>query len=116
MIEGMHHALHRGKSGTDVVTRPGFDVDSDIDIDENGGCIRCPVCEWKPGKSSKWYCGSCPDPEGFLGGCGTSWNTFDTRGLCPGCKHQWRWTSCLVCGVWSPHDEWYVSDNDRHST
>ena len=103
MMESMYHALHHGKPGTGVITHPRFDVESD----ENAGRIRCPFCEWTPGRGSKWYCSACPEPEGFLGGCGTMWNTFDTRGLCPGCRHQWRWTSCHACYKWSLHEDWY---------
>jgi hypothetical protein len=111
MIESMYHALHRGKPDADVITHKRFDAE----VDDEGSRIRCPVCEWKPARSSKWYCGACPDPEGFLAGCGTSWNTFDTHGLCPGCRHQWRWTSCLACGAWSLHLDWYAGD-DRKPT
>ncbi|HEY8549153.1 MAG TPA: hypothetical protein VIL35_04280 [Vicinamibacterales bacterium] len=77
---------------------------------ERAGRIRCPLCLWQPRPSSRWFCASSPHPEGFLGGCGTAWNTFETRGLCPGCGHRWRWTSCLRCGGWSPHDAWYVDE------
>jgi hypothetical protein len=52
-------------------------------------------------------CSSCGHPEYFDGGCGTTWNTFTTRGLCPGCGHQWRWTTCLACHGWSRHEDWY---------
>ncbi|MEZ5344099.1 MAG: hypothetical protein R2681_00960 [Pyrinomonadaceae bacterium] len=69
--------------------------------------IRCPKCSWEPKSLSRWYCSDCLDPEFFLGGCGTSWNTFETRGKCPGCSHIWRWTSCLSCGEWSLHEDWY---------
>ena len=46
----------------------------------------------------------------FSDGCGTAWNTFERRGVCPGCRHRWRWTSCLACAKWSRHDEWYAED------
>jgi hypothetical protein len=69
--------------------------------------VRCPLCKWRPKSSSRWYCGDCEYPEYFFEGCGTAWNTFTTRGLCPGCGHQWRWTICLSCQRWSPHEEWY---------
>lgn len=75
---------------------------------DGAGDIRCPHCEWRPHASSRWCCSQCPIPEGFLDGCGMLWNTFETSGVCPGCRHQWRWTSCLVCGGWSLHDDWYV--------
>jgi hypothetical protein len=110
MMESMHHALHRGRPGSDVISRLRFDVEVDLHLDENAGRIRCPFCEWTPQRNTRWYCASCPEPEGFLGGCGTAWNTFDTHGLCPGCQHQWRWTSCQACGLWSLHDDWYEQD------
>ena len=69
--------------------------------------IRCPLCSWKPNASSCWYCGDCDSPEYFYHGCGTAWNTFNTRGLCPGCAHQWLWTVCLRCCGWSRHEDWY---------
>lgn len=72
--------------------------------------IRCPACRWEPRKTDLWHCGECPYPEGFYGGCGMAWNTFDTAGLCPGCGHQWLWTACLRCAVWSLHEDWYTSD------
>lgn len=79
---------------------------------EDFGRIRCPVCKWRPERSSLWYCGDCPHPEGLLKGCGAVWNTFETRGRCPGCAHQWRWTSCLSCWSWSRHEEWYEEEPD----
>ena len=51
-------------------------------------------------------CNASDTPEPFFEGCGTTWNTFSTRGRCPGCAHQWRWTSCLRCEGWSLHDDW----------
>jgi hypothetical protein len=72
--------------------------------------IRCPLCAWQPQASSRWYCTSYGHPEYFSNGCGTVWNTFTTRGLCPGCGHQWRWTSCLRCHGWSLHEAWYVNE------
>ena len=72
--------------------------------------IRCPLCKWQPNASCRWYCGDCEYPEFFFDGCGASWNTFETRGLCPGCFHQWRWTSCLSCGEWSLHEDWYEKE------
>jgi hypothetical protein len=76
------------------------------------GRIRCPLCGWRPRASSRWYCDDCSHPEYFYGGCGHVWNTFDTRGRCPGCGHLWRWTSCLDCGGWSLHEDWYAGGSD----
>ncbi|HXV83773.1 MAG TPA: hypothetical protein VEG60_28280 [Candidatus Binatia bacterium] len=73
--------------------------------------IRCPLCKWRPNRSSRWFCGDCDYPEYFAEGCGTAWNTFTTRGRCPGCGHQWRWTICLTCHRWSQHEEWYQDQN-----
>lgn len=74
--------------------------------------IRCPQCKWQPKKTSRWYCSSAGAPEFFFGGCGAVWNTFDTRGKCPGCAHQWRWTTCLSCHANSLHEDWYVKDGE----
>ncbi len=60
--------------------------------------IRCPRCGWVPRRDSRWW---CPHP------CGTSWNTFETRGRCPGCGKQWEHTACLACHQWSRHADWY---------
>jgi hypothetical protein len=69
--------------------------------------IRCPLCAWHPSPGSQWSCQGARAPEPDFVGCGTVWNTFLTRGRCPGCAHQWRWTSCLRCGGWSLHEDWY---------
>ena len=63
--------------------------------------IRCPKCQWQPKASSRWWC-KAP--------CYFSWNTFETRGKCPGCGFQWHDTACLQCGQWSKHDDWYSDD------
>lgn len=35
------------------------------------------------------------------------WNTFWTRGVCPGCSVQWPITECLSCAQYSAHEAWY---------
>jgi len=74
--------------------------------------IRCPLCQWQPNSSSRWQCGDCGHPEYFYNSCGMVWNTFTTRGQCPRCLHQWLWTSCLRCGEWSLHEEWYTNEDE----
>ena len=70
--------------------------------------IYCPKCSWRPSATDRWCC----NPE-----CGTVWNTFWTRGLCPGCGHQWVDTQCMGCGKWSPHESWYhYPDGQDEST
>ena len=59
--------------------------------------IRCPKCRWRPRTKYRWSCK-----------CEHQWNTFDTRGLCPGCGYQWESTACPQCGEMSPHSEWYL--------
>ena len=76
--------------------------------------IRCPLCHWRPRASSRWFCDDCGYPEHFFDGCGTTWNTFNTRGLCPGCAHQWRWTACLRCDGWSLHEAWYLKQGEAN--
>lgn len=75
--------------------------------DEVFSRIRCPLCQWRPDAASLWCCVSDRTPEPFFHGCGTLWNTFQTGGRCPGCLHQWQWTSCHRCGEWSRHLDWY---------
>jgi hypothetical protein len=71
-----------------------------VDLDDitRGGRIRCPKCGYRPRASDRWYCD-----------CGFAWNTFDTRGLCPACNHQWTETACPACHEWSPHEDWYTT-------
>ena len=76
--------------------------------------IRCPLCAWQPDASSRWSCEPMYSPEPPFKGCGTAWNTFATHGRCPGCSHQWSWTSCLRCHDWSLHEDWYdARENPR---
>lgn len=78
--------------------------------------IRCPLCAWQPEASSRWCCEAANSPEPVFQGCGTVWNTFTTRGTCPGCSHQWMWTSCLRCDGWSLHEDWYDQGEDRRAS
>jgi hypothetical protein len=102
--------LKRGEGKPDAVVLPAI-VDDDATGFEK---IRCPQCDWRPSPSSAWTCilgpGGSPEPP-FLW-CGTSWNTFTTAGRCPGCAHQWEWTSCLQCHEWSPHLDWYKAGSE----
>jgi len=89
---------------------PGFDDQSETgelkDVPTRFSRIRCPLCRWQPKKSSRWFCGD----SGSHFGCGTEWNTFDTRGRCPGCNYLWTWTDCLRCFRSSPHEAWYEDE------
>jgi hypothetical protein len=77
-------------------------------VDDDGfGRIRCPRCRWHPSASSRWFCQSGGTPEPPFDACGTAWNTFSTGGKCPGCGHQWTWTTCLRCHEVSLHEDWY---------
>ena len=68
--------------------------------------IQCPKCKWKPDGGAYWSCDT--------NGCGhRSWDTFETRGKCPGCGKQWETTQCPACGEWSPHKDWYTGDAYR---
>jgi hypothetical protein len=61
--------------------------------------VVCPRCRLSPKSTDRWCCD-----------CGNQWNTFDTRGLCPACGHQWKETACPACGEMSPHPDWYLVD------
>jgi hypothetical protein len=80
--------------------------------DEGFERIRCPQCQWRPTRNSRWSCVCGGTPEPSFEACGTVWNTFETRGRCPGCHHQWIWTSCLRCAVASLHEDWYERSAD----
>jgi len=60
--------------------------------------IYCPKCEWRPRAEDRWFC---------VPSCGTTWNTFWTRAVCPGCGVKWPSTQCLACEAYSPHEAWY---------
>jgi hypothetical protein len=67
--------------------------------------IYCPKCEYRPQAEDRWAC---------VPSCGTSWHTFWTGGICPGCGYQWLVTQCPECGGVSPHKAWYhCPDGDR---
>lgn len=80
--------------------------------DESTPRIRCPLCHWQPTRASRWCCEVAGTPEPSFEGCRTVWNTFDTRGQCPGCAHQWIWTTCHRCEGASLHEDWYEEDDD----
>jgi hypothetical protein len=80
---------------------------SDSEEDDQLNGIRCPLCSWRPSPHDLWCCHVADTPEPPFPSCGTEWNTFSTHGRCPGCSHQWTWTSCLLCGEWSLHEDWY---------
>lgn len=68
--------------------------------------IYCPKCAYRPRAEDRWQC---------MPGCGTVWNTFWTRGICPGCSYAWQDTQCLACFEMSPHESWYHYPDDRDS-
>jgi hypothetical protein len=94
-----------------ALERGRFDVERGLDLAPRKARIRCPHCRWQPGRHSIWTCLPIGAPEFYAKGCGHSWNTFDTRGVCPGCNHQWRYTSCLACGRWALHEDWYERED-----
>ncbi len=63
--------------------------------------IACPNCDWEPDGRAHWVCDAC-----F-----TVWDTFDTTGICPGCRKQFTHTDCVPtaggCPTNSPHLDWY---------
>ena len=108
----MPPVLHFKDIGPSAFNERGFHQhQQDAAAQQGGARIRCPHCDWQPQRNSRWFCFSVGPPENLSGGCGHGWNTFDTRGKCPGCKHQWRFTTCLSCNQWSPHDDWYAQGN-----
>jgi hypothetical protein len=91
--------------------KPVKPVEQDEEQDHFAG-IRCPLCRWRPTAESRWRCVAFGTPEPPFDACGTVWNTFSTRGRCPGCDHQWRWTTCPRCEEYSLHEDWYEERTD----
>jgi hypothetical protein len=91
----------------DPARAPVVFVAAGLDEDPTFGRIRCPHCAWRPTPSSRWACNGPDGAAPGFRGCGAVWNTFTTRGLCPGCNHRWQWTACLRCSDWALHEEWY---------
>jgi hypothetical protein len=85
-------------SGLKLQRLPEEDVLTGVTEDDRFRRIRCPLCAWRPVASSRWFCSQCND---------CTWNTFDTRGRCPKCSYQWKYTACLSCHKFSPHEDWY---------
>ena len=69
--------------------RPGANTEAEI---------YCPKCEYRPRPEDRWSC---------VPSCATSWHTFWTAGVCPGCGYAWQKTQCPACGELSPHRAWY---------
>lgn len=119
--EVFDHDLHVRLLGDALSAQPlafdrrDFKLDQKVNEREEQARIRCPICRWQPTKSSRWYCLPMGAPENFTGGCGKSWHTFDTRGLCPSCRYQWKHTTCPRCGGTSLHEDWYETNNDAAS-
>ena len=110
--DGLRHARDMSRIAPVAFDKRDFQIDQQQATAPKRNRIRCPVCKWQPGRRNRWYCLPMGAPEHFSGGCGHGWNTFDTRGLCPGCSYQWRHTSCLSCGVTSVHEDWYEAGRD----
>ena len=104
------------RGGDDPLDGERFkDLSADDDQKTGGGRIRCPRCGWTPRSGDRWLCTCTLDSSLYKRGmctCGHAWNTFDTRGRCPGCGRRWLHTQCLSCGAWSPHLEWYAEEPD----
>ena len=105
-------SLKRGSLPRDLIDK----LTKDLEDQHKSGAprVRCPLCYWEPGPFSRWTCVPFDHPEYFKDGCGTNWHTFETGGVCPGCQHKWQYTACLQCVGWSPHEDWYVTDDEDH--
>src|SRR5262249_46782177 len=103
LIMSLHLLVRHDRSPSKtVIDKP------DLTHDEPFEGIRCPRCAWRPVASSRWCCYCTGTPEPPFDACGAVWNTFTTKGRCPGCGHQWQWTSCHRCGEFSHHEDWYA--------
>jgi Zn-dependent protease len=60
--------------------------------------FACPSCKTAPPVGNFWKCSRC----------GKSFDTFQTRALCPNCAAQFAVTMCLDCRTQHPVSEWIV--------
>jgi Zn-dependent protease len=60
--------------------------------------FACPACKTSPPIGNFWGCGQC----------GTAFDMFQTRAVCPRCGARYSTTGCLDCGRSHPIDEWVV--------
>ena len=56
----------------------------------------CPWCEAAPPIGAFWTCDKC----------GQSFDTFETRAVCPKCGAQFATTLCLDCRAQHPMSKW----------
>ena len=61
--------------------------------------FACPECKQAPVIGNFWKCGSCLQ----------SFDTFETRAVCPGCGAQFPVTRCPDCGSANPLNEWLLA-------
>ncbi|HLW64175.1 MAG TPA: M50 family metallopeptidase [Gemmataceae bacterium] len=59
----------------------------------------CPRCYTRPLVGNFWRCSSC----------GASFDTFETKGLCPRCWQEFDTTTCPRCSQSSPITEWFAA-------
>jgi Zn-dependent protease len=60
--------------------------------------FACPSCKVAPPLGALWRCSKCSQ----------SFDTFETRGKCPGCEAQYPITMCGECRRQYPMQEWEV--------
>jgi Zn-dependent protease len=58
--------------------------------------FACPSCKTAPPVGAFWKCGRCGSP----------FDTFQTRAVCPSCSAQFPVTVCLDCRAQNPMSEW----------
>ena len=60
--------------------------------------FACPSCRTAPPVGAYWKCGKCEQ----------TFDTFETRGVCPHCSTQYATTMCLDCQEQRPMNDWVV--------
>jgi Zn-dependent protease len=63
------------------------------------GGFACPSCKAAPSVGDYWLCGRCKQ----------SFDTFETRAVCPHCAAQFTVTACLDCGGMHPMGQWIMT-------
>ena len=64
--------------------------------------FACPSCKTGPPTGTLWTCNRCA----------TSFDTFQTQAVCPGCAERFAQTQCLDCGKLHPMSAW-ITDTPK---
>ena len=107
------HVLYSGSMSAPVLAKSGRPADAghrdDPESEPSDRRGRHPLSAVRTGARRRQAAGAARASahRNLLRGMRHRVEHVHTRGRCPGCQHQWQWTTCLSCGVASLHEHWY---------